>query len=122
MQRLLILACCVALTTGVTLPVDPRAKDAVGELRVLVIRATWGPSPAAAGDLAGAAAFYERASFGKLRLQIDVTPWLGAYDAPLCPGDATERSVFGGLGEPPRLPQLRPATTSVRTAGCIHPP
>jgi hypothetical protein len=98
-QRLLILACCVALTTGATLPVDPRAKDAVGELHVLVIRATWGPSPAATGDLAGAAAFYERASFGKLRLQIDVTPWLRAYDAPLCPGDATERSVFGRLGE-----------------------
>lgn len=99
MQRLLILACCVVLTTGATLPVDPRAKDAVGDLHVLVVRATWGPSPAAAGDLADAAAFYERASFGKLRLQIDVTPWLRAYDAPLCPGDATEHSVFGRLGE-----------------------
>lgn len=99
MKRLFVLACCVALTTGATLPVDPRAKEAVGELHVLVIRATWGPSPAAPGDLASAAAFYERASFGKLRLRIDMTPWLAAYAEPLCPGEASTRSVFGALGD-----------------------
>jgi hypothetical protein len=98
-RRLFILACSVALTTGATLPVDPRAKEAVGELHVLVIRATWGPRPTADGNLAGAAAFYERASFGKLRLKIDVTPWLAAYTEPLCPGQATSHSVFGAVGE-----------------------
>jgi Gametolysin peptidase M11 len=54
---------------------------------------------AAAGDLSSAAAFYERASFGKLRLHVDVTPWLHAYGEPLCPGDASATSVFGRVGE-----------------------
>jgi hypothetical protein len=98
-NRLLVLACCVALTTGTTLPADPRAKDAVGVLRVLAIRATWGPQPVAAGDLSGAAGFYERASFGKLQPKIDVTPWLRAYVEPLCPGESTSQSVYGRVGE-----------------------
>jgi hypothetical protein len=81
------------------LPPDPRAQDAVGDLRVLVIRATWGPRPAGGGDLSGAAAFYSRASFGRLRLQLDITPWLGAYKEPVCPSGSSSRSVFGLVGE-----------------------
>ncbi|MFL5946215.1 MAG: hypothetical protein ACJ74D_11090 [Gaiellaceae bacterium] len=99
MRRIFVLAACIALTTGAAVPSDPRWPEARGDVRVLVIRATWGPLPDAPGDLAGAAAFYERASFGKLRLKIDVTPWLRAYDAPLCPDAQTERSVFGRIGE-----------------------
>ena len=63
-----------------------------------MIRATWGPMPTATGDLSGAAAFYDRASYGQLKLKIDVTPWVRAYDEPLCPGDADARSVFGRVG------------------------
>src|SRR6266542_1601394 len=92
------LALAAALATGAVAP-DPRWQDASGDVRVLAIRATWGPAPAATGDLSGAAAFYRRASFGKLRLHVDVTPWLEAYDEPLCPGDASATSVFGRVGE-----------------------
>jgi Gametolysin peptidase M11 len=92
-------ACVVAGSAGAALEPDPRARDALGDLPVLVVRATWGPQPVAAGDLSGAAAFYERASFGKLKLKIAVTPWLRAYSEPICPGEATTRSVFGRVGE-----------------------
>jgi hypothetical protein len=45
-----VVAACLAGAAGAALEPDPRAKDAVGDLRVLVIRATWGPPvlPAAA--------------------------------------------------------------------------
>jgi hypothetical protein len=92
-------AACVAGITHAALPSDPRAAEAVGELRVLVIRATWGPRPDASGDLAGAEAFYSRASFGRLQLKIVITPWLQAYGEPLCPGEASSRSVFGAVGD-----------------------
>jgi hypothetical protein len=94
-----LFAACVAATAGAVVPPDPRWQEASGDVRVLVVRATWGPRPAAGGDLADAAAFYERASFGKLRLKVDVTPWLSAYSAPLCPSAASSRSVFGAVGE-----------------------
>jgi len=68
-------------------------------MRVLVIRATWGPSPNRAGDFEGAADFYRRASFGRLRLHIDMTPWLKAYTASPCPATATPGSAFGALGD-----------------------
>lgn len=99
MIRAVLFAACVAATAGAVVPADPRWQEASGDVRVLVVRATWGPRPAAGGDLAGASAFYERASFGKLRLKIDVTPWLAAYSAPLCPSAASSRSVFGAVGE-----------------------
>jgi hypothetical protein len=71
---------------------DPRWGEAVGDLRILVIRATWGPVPTGSGDFSGAAAFYSRASFGKLKLRIEITPWLQAYDTPAC---ITDSSVSG---------------------------
>jgi hypothetical protein len=80
----MLLAACVALTTGITVPPDPRWEDASGELRVLVIRATWGPRPTAPGDFSLAKSFYERASLGRLKLDIDITPWVNAYDEPVC--------------------------------------
>jgi len=92
-------AACLAGLAGAALPVDPRAQEATGELRVLVIRATWGPSPTVSGDFGGAKAFYERGSFGRLRLSIDLTPWLQAYSSPLCPGEVSSGSVFGALGD-----------------------
>jgi Gametolysin peptidase M11 len=90
-----------ATGTAAILP-DSRAQEATGTLRILVIRATWGPKPEASSTqspFAEAAALYARSSFGKLRLAVDVTPWLVAYPQPLCPGQATSTSVFGPLGE-----------------------
>jgi Gametolysin peptidase M11 len=98
----LVAACVAACLAGVAraaLEPDPRATDAVGDLRVLVIRATWGPRPTGGGDLSGAAAFYNRASFGRLRLQLDITPWLQAYKEPACPSGSSSRSAFGAVGE-----------------------
>jgi Gametolysin peptidase M11 len=102
-KRTVVLAACfAACVVGVAradLPVDPRWQEANGDLRVLVIRATWGPSPNPADNYAGAEAFYRRASFGRLRMSIDLTPWLRAYSEPLCPGEATSKSIFGALGD-----------------------
>jgi hypothetical protein len=101
-RRLVLAACAVACLAGsahAALPVDPRAQDAVGDLGILVIRATWGPVPSAGGDFGPATAVYNRASFGRLRLHVDVTPWLHAYSAPICPGEASAQSVFGLVGD-----------------------
>jgi hypothetical protein len=95
----IVAAACLAGVASAALPPDPRAQDAVGDLRLLVIRATWGPRPAGGGDLSGAAAFYSRASFGRLRLRLDITPWLRAYKEPVCPSGSSSRSVFGLVGE-----------------------
>ena len=95
----LLCGACLAGVARAALAPDPRAQDAVGELRVLVIRATWGPRPAGGGDLSGAAAFYNRASIGRLRLKLDITPWLQAYKEPVCPSGPGPRSVFGTVGE-----------------------
>jgi hypothetical protein len=102
-KRLIVVAACVAAcAAGVAraaLPPDPRWQEATGELRVLVIRATWGPEPQTAGDFGVAKAFYSRASFGRLQLKIDITPWLRAYREPLCPGEASPRSMLGAVGD-----------------------
>jgi hypothetical protein len=99
MKRILLLAAFVAVTVGAVIPPDPRWQEAHGDVRVLAIRATWGPQPEDAGNLSGAAAFYDRASFGKLRLHIDLTPWLQAFAGPVCPSGPSSRSAFGPLGE-----------------------
>ena len=95
----LVCGACLGGAASAAVAPDPRAQDAVGDLRVLVIRATWGPRPAGGGDLSGAAAFYNRASFGRLRLKLDITPWLQAYKEPICPGGSGSRSAFGAVGE-----------------------
>ncbi|MFL5946763.1 MAG: hypothetical protein ACJ74C_15170 [Gaiellaceae bacterium] len=81
-SALLVAACVAACLTGAA-----AAQDSVGDLRVLVIRATWGPTVDNEPTLADAASFYDRASFGQLRLHIDITPWLHAYEAAICPSD-----------------------------------
>jgi hypothetical protein len=80
---------------------DPRAAEATGVLDVLVIRATWGPTPGtdARSELEEGAAFYRRASLGRLDLRFDQTPWLIAYPGETCPTEPTKRSSFGQLGE-----------------------
>ena len=88
MQRALlaaavVAACLVGVGRGASAP-DP---DTVGDLRVLVIRATWGPTSDNLAVLSDAADFYRRASFGRLRLQLDITPWLRPYPQAVCPDD-----------------------------------
>jgi gametolysin peptidase M11 len=102
-RRSALLAACLAagLAGGARadLPVDPRSLEAAGDMRVLVIRATWGPTPTGTGTFAGAADFYRRASFDRFRLHIEMTPWLRAYTASLCPDAATPGSAFGAVGD-----------------------
>ena len=85
---------------------------AVGEMRVLVIRATWGPTPGdearVAAELAEAAAFFRRASFGKLDVSFEITPWVRAYDnMAICPTAEDEederRSALGAISRLARI-------------------
>jgi len=81
-------------------------------MRVLVIRATWGPTP---GDQTGlraqldeSTAFFNRASFGKLDVSFELTPWLHAYDdTAICPTRDDEederRSALGRISTLARL-------------------
>jgi hypothetical protein len=68
-----------------------------GDERVLVVLATSGPTPYTVADveLTGEQArnFFAKASFGQVRLHVDVTPWLPAFSAnPGC-GGGTTRSL-----------------------------
>jgi hypothetical protein len=83
---------------------------------VLVIRATWGPTADNAAALAAAAPFYERASFGRLRLHVEITPWLHAYSAPICPGDGeaakdSARAAGYDVGSYARIAYVLPEQT-----------
>jgi hypothetical protein len=61
----------------------------LGEQRVLVVLVTWGPEPysesTARGALDEAAAYMRSASFGRMWIVGEVTPWLRALTAqPAC--------------------------------------
>src|SRR3954471_7698186 len=83
MKRAIVAAVLVAICSAGA----AGAQDSIGDLRVLVIRATWGPAPDDSAALSAAAPFYDRASFGQLRLHLEITPWLAAYNGPVCPSD-----------------------------------
>jgi hypothetical protein len=60
------------------------------EQRVLIVLATAGPTPYSTADVQqvarSAGAFIRTSSFGRVRLRVDVTRWLSAFDAtPGCP-------------------------------------
>jgi hypothetical protein len=82
------------------------AQDSVGDVRVLVVRATSGPTPDNAAAVARVAEFYARASFGQLRLQLDITPWqpgctppdVGPHDQVVCITPASASSLTKQLG------------------------
>jgi hypothetical protein len=85
----------VALFAAVVVPSAGAA--AKGEERVLVVLASAGSKPYSVADvertIEGAAAFFRAASFGQVRLQVDVTPWLAPFTGnPGC-GGATDRSL-----------------------------
>jgi hypothetical protein len=81
-------------------------------MRVLVIRATWGPTPGeearVAADFDEAAAFFRRASFGKLDVSFEFTPWVRAYEnTAICPSPEDEederRSALGPISALARI-------------------
>jgi hypothetical protein len=84
------------------LTVHAAAQDSVGDVRVLVIQATWGPAPDDAAVLQQVAPFFERASFGQLRLHFEITPWLQVYRGPTCPtGDEAAKAAARAAGYDP---------------------
>jgi hypothetical protein len=83
---------------------------AKGEERVLVILATSGPTPYSVAEVEqtvrDANTFFERSSFGQVRLQSDVTPWLPAFArSPGCGG--LTRESFEAVIAPARLAATR---------------
>lgn len=80
---------CVVLAAAVLACGGPAAAEAQ-TVRVLVVKATWGPQPVAnVQDLLGpTATFYANASFGTVQLAFTETPWLTAYaDQSICNDD-----------------------------------
>ena len=108
--------CVVAAAALVALLASTAAASsgaAVGELRVLVIRATWGPTPgsddALRTELGHASTFFARSSYGKAAVTFEVTAWLRAYaDARVCPSTEDE--------EDERRSALGPISTLARAA------
>ena len=97
MRRAPLLA-VVALLAAVALPSAGAAPKA--DQRVLVVLASTGSTPYSVADVqrafAQANAFLQRASFGQVHLDADVTPWLTDLTAkPSCgASDATIDSIF----------------------------
>ena len=94
MRRAPVLAVAVLLATLLAQSAGAVVK---GDERVLVVLATSGPKPYTVGDVEQTAAqagdFFSTASFGQVRLRVDVTPWLPAFDGnPGC-GGGTNRSL-----------------------------
>jgi hypothetical protein len=92
-----LLVAVVALFASVTLVAGGSA--ATGDDRVLVVLATTGPAPYTVADFREVArsadAFFRTASFGRMRLSFEVTPWLAASSlAPTC-GGFNDRSMDG---------------------------
>jgi hypothetical protein len=108
-----------ALTVVVALAallVPGASAESTGDLRTLVILATWGPQafdPAEVrhGVFDDAEEFLQRSSFGQVSLHGDVTPWLNAYaERPTCPAPVHER-VAPALSDPPTEAAIRAGYT-----------
>lgn len=103
------------LVVGAALAIAPAAGAVSGQLRALVLQATWGPEPLGPGQaqavLDGAARFLGAASFGQLQLTGDVTPWLHVFSSPP-PCESTQpleavRAAAAAAGFDPRAYQRR---------------
>ena len=84
------------------------AAGVTGEQRVLVVLATWGPTPFDARDVRRevfdeAAAFFRRASFGKLTLRGEVTTWLPVLQpSPACTDEWWVQGIPRSVSVPAR--------------------
>lgn len=82
---------------GAALLVPGAGGTVTGDQRVLVVLATWGPRPysvtSVQDTMRQAQAFYDRSSYGQMRLRPQVTGWLTAFSArPHC-ADWTSRDT-----------------------------
>jgi hypothetical protein len=81
-RRLLLLAAAVAALSGSA----PAAAVVSGPQRLLVVRATWGPTPFTAKqverNIEEVDAFFRASSFGGVSFSGTVTPWLRAFSRP----------------------------------------
>jgi hypothetical protein len=95
-----------------TVALVPGGSAATGADRVLAVLATYGPTPYSTAEFQRAAAdagtFFRTSSFGQVRLQFDVTPWLPAFRATPSCGGLTDRSMDG---------LVAPARDAARRAG-----
>jgi hypothetical protein len=96
---------------------------AKGQERVLVVLATSGPKPYSVGEVERtvreADAFFQRSSFGQVRLESDVTPWLAAFERnPGCGG--LTRESFDAVIAPARLAADRAGYNSARYDETIY--
>jgi hypothetical protein len=85
------------LALGAALLVPGAQAAVTGDQQVLVVLATYGPRPYTVADVQQAmketADFYERSSYGQMRLRPQVTGWLNAFPArPRC-ADWTSRDT-----------------------------
>lgn len=84
------------------------AEAVTGEQRVLVVLATWGPTPFQASDVrrvvfAEADAFLRKSSFGKVNLRGEVTSWLRVLPPTVgCPDEWWEEGIPRAVSAPAR--------------------
>jgi len=90
----------LALVAAAALAGPPAAPAIEGQLRTVLIPVTWGPQPLTDAQVRGladgAASFLHTASFGRLTVVTDTTPWLHAFDAP--PTCTNIRSIRDAAG------------------------
>jgi len=92
------------LALGVPSP----SRAVTGEQDVLVVLATWGPTPFVVGDVRRevfdeAAAFLRRSSYGKVTLRGEVTPWLRVLPpSPACSDEWWEQGIPRAVSGPAR--------------------
>jgi hypothetical protein len=99
LATLLLLAALVGAAPGAAPAIQNN-----GELRVLVILATWGPQPytrAQAQDVVfvQSDAFVRDNSFGQAHLAGEVTPWVNAFPSPPACGTPTEQKSLGNAAQ-----------------------
>lgn len=110
-RLLLVVLIGVALGCG-----GARATAGGQVVRVLVVKATWGPQPVAnVQDLtAPTVKFYARASFGTVQLVFTETPWITAYaDQSICdnrPGIVDQGQAAASSYDPQSYPHVIYAT------------
>jgi len=102
MTRVTLIA-LVALIAAVAL--QSAGAVAIGEQRVLVVLATFGPKPYSVAEVERtmheADKFLRASSLGKVRLHVDVTPWLAAFTGD--PGCGATNRGLAAVVEPARF-------------------
>jgi hypothetical protein len=106
-----------------TLIVQQAGAVVSGDKRVLVVLATSGSQPYSVEDVERtvrqADAFFQTSSFGQLRLNIDVTPWLSAFSTDPGCGGLTNAS-FEAVVSPARFAATRAGYNAARYDDAIY--